>query len=200
MIDAEEDHDLLLGAGAECGIDSIAGARAAECQSDRSRTPNLPLSRWLRSHGCLDSMQPSAASGGERSMRSAAVGACRARQYHHQRVGEHEMFERLLPQHKRINNADIGFGTTTMSATSNWTVSPIRGGQSRRVIFKPLLSGLLQVQSKLIPGFALGQQGLLVELELCNALDNINGEAANNSVSWDITDARVCYNSITVNS
>lgn len=77
-----------------------------------------------------------------------------------------EQFERVLPFDKRLNNADIGFGAATFPLAGDWTTTPIAPGGSRRVIFKPLLSGLLQGQNKLLPGFILGQQGLQIQLEL----------------------------------
>lgn len=69
------------------------------------------------------------------------------------------------------------------------------------MVFKPLPSGLLQGQSKLIPRFALGQQGIRVVLEWTLAKKPVNTTATyGTDPSWDITDARVCYNSPSVDS
>ena len=89
-----------------------------------------------------------------------------------------EMMELVLPKEKRLNNADLGFGAASSASGSDWVSNRIgfsTANKEKRVVFKPTLSGLLQGQSKWIPGFVLGQQGLQIQLELANASDSLTG-------------------------
>ena len=89
-------------------------------------------------------------------------------------------------------------------AGSDWVVNSVGftpANKTKRVAFSPALSGLVQGQSKWIPGFVLGQQGLQIQLALANARDTLAGP-----ITWDgaksqtyhITDARAGANTITV--
>jgi hypothetical protein len=116
------------------------------------------------------------------------------------------MMEIVLPHEKRLNNTDLGFGAASSAVGGDWISNSLGfavADKEKRVVFKPTLSGLLQGQSKWIPGFVLGQQGLQIQLELASASDSLTGPFTGSgaySSTYHITDARACANTITVNS
>ncbi|MDA8584167.1 hypothetical protein N9L68_08020 [bacterium] len=110
------------------------------------------------------------------------------------------LFDTFLPSDKRHDNADLGFGTPPRTnANIHWQCLPIPAGGSRRVVFKPLISGLISGQNKFMPGFILGQQGLQLQLQVAQANDVVNA-GPDKSNYYVLRDLRVNCNTIMVAS
>ena len=109
------------------------------------------------------------------------------------------LFDNFLPTDKRQNNADLGFGTPNRTTGDHtlWQGNNIAPGKSRRVVFKPMISGLISGQNKYLPGFALGQQGLQIQLHCAQAADICN-TLAGKSTQYVLKDLRVNCNTIMV--
>ncbi|MDA8582768.1 hypothetical protein N9L68_01015 [bacterium] len=110
------------------------------------------------------------------------------------------LFDTFLPSDKRQNNADLGFGTPPRTNDKiHWQALPIPAGGSRRVVFKPLISGLISGHNKYMLGWALGSQGLQLQLQLAQANDVVD-TGTNKSNSYVLRDLRVNCNTIMVDS
>ena len=102
-----------------------------------------------------------------------------------------EMFSRFMSLAKRQNAAIQGHGQTGgTTAGDDLTARPIKAGDSKTVVWRPLTSGLLNC-NKWLPGLLLGAGGLTIEFELAPAADAVNTHA-DFSQSYTLSDC-VCH-------
>jgi len=101
-----------------------------------------------------------------------------------------EMFSRFMSQAKRENAAVMGHGQTgASSAGDDMKARPIAAGAEKRVVWRPLTSGLLNC-GKWLPALLLGS-GLTFELEVSAAADAVRAHA-NDSTNYVMKDL-ICH-------
>ena len=75
------------------------------------------------------------------------------------------MLETCLPTVKLKNLCDLGFGCVAQSDEYQyWNALPIAATSEKKVVMKPMLSGLMNC-GKLLMGSALGGNGLQIHLQ-----------------------------------
>jgi len=102
-----------------------------------------------------------------------------------------EMFSRFMSQAKRENAAVMGHGVTgATSAGTDHKARPIAANGEKRVVWRPLTSGLLNC-GKWLPAMLLGAGGLTFELEVASAADAVRAHA-NDSTNYVLKDL-ICH-------
>ena len=92
-----------------------------------------------------------------------------------------EMFSRFMSQAKRENAAVMGHGVTGSSqAGDDHKARPIAAGAEKRVMWRPITSGLLNC-GKWLPAMLLGAGGLTIELEVAVAADAVRAHATDST-------------------
>lgn len=118
----------------------------------------------------------------------------------------HIMHQLSMSPQKRLDQGHIGFGTTAATANGSYFLSgqhdarTIAHAQSKRVYMKFDLSGLFS-QAKWIPLFALGGQGLQIQLSLAPAAQAVILSHASTSYSheYNLTDIRLLASMCSLN-
>ncbi len=102
-----------------------------------------------------------------------------------------EMFSRFMSQAKRENAAVMGHGQTGATAAGNdHKARPILANGEKRVVWRPLTSGILNC-GKWLPAMLLGAGGLTFELEVAPAADAVRAHA-NDSTNYVLKDL-ICH-------
>jgi len=110
------------------------------------------------------------------------------------------MFNEMQPSDKKQNDAIFSISAPAANALgSNAKSAEIDIGDAgaRRVMWRPVVSGLCYGQSKLCPAFALGSGGTTFSFELAPGIEICSTNTSAHSTSYQLSDIRahadVCY-------
>jgi hypothetical protein len=109
-----------------------------------------------------------------------------------------EFVRRLLPLEKRLNLAGMFLGADPATGSNGYDLAcnSIPVGGTKRVLYRPMTSGLLNMK-KYWPALLMGAQGLTFELELAPASEAVLGSG---SQDYTLSNLRCLCDSVTLTS
>ena len=103
------------------------------------------------------------------------------------------MFNEMQPSHKKQNDAIFSISAPLANALGSDRKSAeidIGDAGARRIMWRPVLSGLAYGQSKLLPAFALGSGGCTWTFEMAPGIEICSTNTSAHSVSYQLSEIR----------